>query len=164
MLVRVFLSILAENKRIWVNFIKDFLMDVTSSMNVLSKSLSASSSTSVLTSCTLSFLLLMSCIILLGVPTTIAGFALIESICLEMLTSPINAADENVLFMQLKMSFNVLLTWMASSLVGTSIIACILLVSALSLLIIGIRYARVLPVPVPEHAQTSLPDIICLYV
>ena len=65
----------------------------------------------------------MSCIILLGVPTTIAGFALIESICLEMLTSPINAADENVLFMQLKMSFNVLLTWMASSLVGTSIIA-----------------------------------------
>jgi len=164
-LVLVFLSTLAENKRTCVNFIKDFLIASTFWINVLSKSLSASSRTRVLTSCTLIFLLLISWCMRLGVPMIIAGLLdLIESICLDIFTSPINATDENVLSICAKISLSVLLTCIASSAVGTRITAWILWVLLFNLLIIGIRYASVLPVPVDEQAIISRLSIICLYV
>ena len=63
----------------------------------------------------------------LGVPIIIAGLLdLIESICLDIFTSPINATDENVLSICAKISLSVLLTCIASSAVGTRTTAWIL--------------------------------------
>ena len=56
----------------------------------------------------------------LGVPIIIAGLLdLIESICLDIFTSPINAADVSVLSICANISLSVLLTCIASSAVGT---------------------------------------------
>ena len=92
--LRVFLSILAENKRTCVYFIRLFLIEYTCSIYVLPNNLSASSSTIVLTSCTLSFLMLINWYTLAGVPTNIAGLCFNASSCLLIFPSPVTNIDE----------------------------------------------------------------------
>lgn len=74
------LSILAENISTCVYFISDLRIANICSQYVLSISLSASSITSVLTSCTRSFFWRINCKIRAGVPTTSEGFVLSDSI------------------------------------------------------------------------------------
>ena len=134
---RVFLSILAENISTCVYFISDLRIANICSQYVLSISLSASSITSVLTSCTRSFFWRINCKIRAGVPTTNAGFVLSDSIWRLIFPSPIR---NNALYgscAPLKSNSASLHTWTASSCVGTSINVCIYLLSGCIVAITG---------------------------